>query len=94
MLHLLAFVWYHHDMYYVYLLQSMKNGKHYLGYTSDLKQRVDEHNSGKSRYTRNHLPWKLVYYEAYETESLARVREQKFKQHGKRYMELLERLEE
>jgi predicted GIY-YIG superfamily endonuclease len=34
----------------------------YVGLTSDLQRRVDEHNSGKSIHTNRHLPWKLVVY--------------------------------
>ncbi len=51
-------------MYYVYLLKSEKSGKWYTGCTSDLKKRFKEHNTGRSTYTKNKGPWRLVYYEA------------------------------
>ena len=30
--------------YYVYVLQSMKNSSLYIGYTTDLRKRLQEHN--------------------------------------------------
>lgn len=48
-------------MYYVYLIQSVKNSnKTYVGYTTDIKQRMEQHNSGASAYTSDFRPWKLV----------------------------------
>jgi len=35
-------------MFYVYILKSEKDGKLYIGYTNDLKRRLEEHNSGKN----------------------------------------------
>lgn len=50
-------------MYYVYLLKSIKNPiKTYIGYTTNLKQRLETHNSGGSIYTEQDSPWKLVMY--------------------------------
>jgi len=51
-------------MFYVYLLESQKNGSHYVGATADLKKRVQEHNQGLSLSTKRYRPWKLIYYEA------------------------------
>ncbi|MEI7809976.1 MAG: GIY-YIG nuclease family protein [bacterium] len=51
-------------MFYTYVLKSKKNGKLYTGYTSDLKKRFKEHNDGKSKYTKNNIPYDLIYYEA------------------------------
>jgi putative endonuclease len=54
-------------MYYVYLLKSIKFPKeHYTGFTEDLKQRFDAHNSGKSIHTNKFKPWKLIAYFAFE----------------------------
>src|ERR1044071_6150853 len=39
-------------MYYVYLIQSVSvQGKRYLGMTTDIKERLQEHNAGKSFHT-------------------------------------------
>ncbi len=41
-------------MYYSYILESQKYpGSYYVGSTSDLKQRLADHNEGKQRYTRD-----------------------------------------
>lgn len=53
-------------MRYVYLLESEAlSGQRYVGVTSDLKQRLAEHNAGKSPHTSKYLPWKLVTYMAF-----------------------------
>jgi putative endonuclease len=53
-------------MHYVYLLQSEAFvGQRYIGITSDLKQRLTEHNAGKSPHTSKYAPWKLVTYVAF-----------------------------
>ena len=79
-------------MYYVYLLRSLKDGKYYIGYTSDLKLRYKQHLNGEVESTRHRRPLELIYYEAYSTDELAREREQKLKQYGAAYYELLKRL--
>ena len=52
-------------MYYVYIIQSIKNKKLYKGFTSDLKQRLQRHNAGQVASTKAFIPWKLIYYEAF-----------------------------
>jgi putative endonuclease len=49
-------------MYYVYLLQSEKTKKFYIGFTSDLKQRLKKHNTGKVQSTKAFIPYKLIYF--------------------------------
>ena len=68
-------------MYYVYILKSQKFEKHklYIGSTPDLRRRFKEHNSGQSEYTKYGIPWKLVYYEAFEAKHDALVREKHLK---------------
>ena len=61
----------------VYILQSEKDGSYYIGFTSNLNQRLEYHNSGKSRYTSKKMPWKVVYTELFETRSEA-IRREKF----------------
>ena len=50
--------------FYTYVLVSLKDQRFYMGYTNDLKHRLEEHNSGKSFATKGRRPLKLVYYEA------------------------------
>jgi len=66
-------------MYYVYVLQSLVNFRYYVGQTNDLERRLLEHNSGFSKYTSFTRPFKLVYFEKYETLTEARKREKQIK---------------
>lgn len=60
-------------MYYVYLLRSISNPKKtYTGYTTNLEQRLETHNSGGSIYTEQDRPWKLVTYLAFDSEEKAK----------------------
>ena len=53
-------------MRYVYLLQSeVFVGERYVGVTSDLKQRLADHNAGKSPHTSKYAPWRLETYVAF-----------------------------
>ena len=52
-------------VYYVYILQSLKDKSLYIGYTPDLRQRLPKHNKKQVTSTKNKAPWKLIYYEAY-----------------------------
>jgi putative endonuclease len=74
-------------MFYTYILKSEKNGRLYTGYTNDLRKRLDQHNSGKSTYTKRDKPYKLIYYEACIDTNDARSREKYLKSGmGKRYL--------
>jgi putative endonuclease len=50
--------------YYTYVLKSLKDGKLYVGFSGNLKNRIKEHNNGLVLATKNRIPFKLVYYEA------------------------------
>ncbi len=69
-------------MYYVYILYSKKLKKKYIGLTSDLKSRINEHNGGYSNFTNRGKPWDLIYYEAFYTKKDA-SEEEKFLKTGK-----------
>ena len=65
--------------HYVYVLLSEKDDKFYIGRTDDLKRRIAEHRQGKNVSTSKRLPLKLIFYEAYLSESDAERREIYFK---------------
>ncbi len=74
-------------MYYVYVLQSEKDKKFYTGFTTDLKKRIEEHNSRISKSTKGRIPLKLVYYEFCLNRRDAMKREKYLKTTwGKRYI--------
>ncbi|OGV96455.1 hypothetical protein A2W24_00620 [Microgenomates group bacterium RBG_16_45_19] len=65
--------------YYVYLLYNPKKNFIYIGYSENLKQRVQEHDKGKVKSTKFYTPLKLIFYEAYPTRSDAQRREKYLK---------------
>ena len=79
-------------MFYVYIIKSKLDQKLYIGYSNDLRRRLIEHNSGVNKSTKNKVPFRLIYYEAYRSETDARIREQKLKQFKNAYARLKQRL--
>ena len=71
-------------MFYVYVLQSEADEGLYIGFTSDLKRRLTEHQEGLSFSTSYRRPWRLIYYEAYLEEADALGRERYLKSGGGR----------
>lgn len=65
--------------FYVYTLRSIQQGSLYIGYTQDLKKRLEEHNKGLNTSTRPFSPWQLIYYEAGLSELDAKRREKYLK---------------
>jgi putative endonuclease len=66
-------------MFYTYILQSLKDGSYYYGSAEHVIQRLDQHNHGKVRYTKGHLPYKLHYSEELPSRIEALRREKFFK---------------
>ena len=73
--------------FYTYVLQSAKDGNHYVGYTNDLRRRLEEHQQGKTFSTKSRLPMKLIYFEACLDEKDAKQREKYLKSTiGRRFL--------
>ncbi len=54
-------------MSFVYILQSDKNKRYYIGSSSDIDRRLDEHNRGKVKATKSTLPFTMVFCQQFET---------------------------
>ena len=65
--------------YYVYVLKSLFKDFTYVGFTHDLKKRLEEHNSKQELSTKFYAPFELTHYEAYRNEKDAKRREEYFK---------------
>ena len=65
----------------VYILRSEQFDRYYIGQTKDLKSRIELHNSSRARWTKRYQPWVLIYFEEFETRSLAMKRERYLKSH-------------
>ena len=77
-------------MFYIYILQSDKSGRYYLGHTSNLQERLNRHNNGLVTATRNKGPWKIVYFEEFDSKLEANQRELNIKKMKSRvYIEKL-----
>jgi len=73
--------------HYVYVLKSQKDGKFYVGYTKNIQKRLEEHNSGQVRSTKERRPMKLIYWEGCINQQDATRREKYLKTAwGKRYI--------
>ena len=67
--------------YYVYVIKSSKTGRHYVGSTKDIKQRLKQHNNNKTRSLKNKGPFQAIHTEQYNTLSEARKREIQIKKY-------------
>ncbi|MBV8377874.1 MAG: GIY-YIG nuclease family protein, partial [Verrucomicrobia bacterium] len=59
-------------MTYVYILRSINvPDQIYIGWTTDLRDRLQTHNSGRSIHTSKYRPWRIVFYAAFESKEKA-----------------------
>jgi putative endonuclease len=65
--------------YFVYILHSQKDDKHYIGSTSNVQKRLAFHNAGLQRSTKIRRPFLLIYSEELATKSEALKRERYIK---------------
>ncbi|MCT4628341.1 GIY-YIG nuclease family protein [Winogradskyella sp.] len=79
--------------FYVYIITNKPKGVLYIGFTKDLKRRLYQHKNKvhpttfSSRYNLN----KLVFFESFETEKEARLREKRVKKWNRDWkIELIE----
>lgn len=61
--------------FYVYILLSLKDKKFYVGFTTDLKNRLSRHARGEVKSTTYRRPLKLIHYEYFINEADAKARE-------------------
>jgi putative endonuclease len=67
------------EIFYVYIIYSLKRDLYYVGSCQDLQERLNRHNQGRSKFTKSGMPWELAYHEKYETRSEAVRREMEIK---------------
>ena len=63
----------------VYILFSENKNRFYIGFTSNLEERVIRHNQKSNGFTGNVNDWKVVYTENYSTKEIAQKRELQIK---------------
>lgn len=57
-------------MFYAYILK-LSNGAYCAGFSTDLKQRLHEHEIGDVHTTKMYLPVELIYYSAFKSKQKA-----------------------
>jgi len=73
--------------FYVYVLESQRDKENYVGFTTNLKRRIEEHNKGLNFSTGFRRPFKLIYCEVCTDENDARRREKYLKTtRGRRFL--------
>ncbi|MBN2282131.1 MAG: GIY-YIG nuclease family protein [Candidatus Marinimicrobia bacterium] len=66
-------------MWYVYVLKCLNDDTFYTSMSKNVEQRLKYHNSGKSRYTKGHIPYKVIYTKLIGKREDARIREKYLK---------------
>ena len=61
--------------WFTYIIYSQSTDKFYTGYSGDLNTRLERHNDGWSKSTKSGIPWKIVYFESFQSKSEAIKRE-------------------
>ncbi len=78
------------EKFFVYIVQSKKDFSFYIGQTNDLDARLSKHNDGFGKYSSSKMPWRLVYFEMFETRTAAIKREKEIKlKKSRKYIEVL-----
>ena len=80
--------------YYVYMLKSINNNKpnkSYVGYTSNLKERINKHNNNKGAKSTRGYKWVLIYKRYFKDKSKAMSYEYKLKKDRKKRAILLDK---
>ena len=69
-------------MYIVYILESEKSGRWYIGHTANLEERLIMHNAGRVKSSAPYIPYMIIYQELFVTKSEATKRELQIKRSG------------
>jgi putative endonuclease len=75
--------------YFVYIIQSEKDGSYYKGFSENPQERVLQHNSGLSKFTSFKIPWKLVFIEELGSKRDALIREKTLKKYSHKQIQVL-----
>ena len=77
-------------IFYVYLIKTInsKINKTYVGYTNNLRIRLDKHNSNKGAKSTKGFKWVLIYKKKFISKSKAMSYEYKLKKNRKKRNEI------
>lgn len=78
------------ELYYIYAIRSLKDGRIYVGMTRDVEKRLRGHNYGQTRSTKSYVPWELIFLKEVIGRSEARQLEKYYKGgSGKEFLKTL-----
>ncbi len=63
----------------VYVIESLTDQTWYTGMALNAQNRLNEHNAGKSKFTKGHRPWKIIFTETFANWEEARKKEKYLK---------------
>ncbi len=66
-------------MYSVYIIYSEKLDKYYIGYSSNVTDRLIKHNRKSKGFSNSGRPWKIIYTESFNNKKEAMIRESELK---------------
>jgi len=72
--------------HYVYIIYSTLHDVYYKEYSTDYIMRLEQHNQGKTTYTKNKGPWKLVYVEELNSKKEVFIKENMLKRQHRQYL--------
>ncbi len=75
------------EMHYVYIIYSQEKSLYYKGYSTRPYIRLEEHNEGLSRYTKDKGSWELVFLQSFSTKKEALKREKSLKHANSEYLQ-------
>lgn len=76
--------------YFVYIIYSKYRDKYYIGQSEDPSKRLEDNNTGRSKYTSVAKDWRVVYSEQFDTRQEAIQRENQIKKKkSRKYVEFL-----
>ena len=73
--------------WFLYILQSQKDGDYYKGVTQDIEKRLFEHNTGQSTFTSTKMPWQLVYQKEMPNKREAIIEKKRLKELNRKSLE-------
>jgi len=79
-------------MFYVYVIQSEKSGLFYIGMTSNVENRLKEHNYGLVKSTKAYIPYRLIHTETFITKTEAIKRELEIKHKGQEKEKIIQKV--
>ena len=79
--------------FFVYIIKtvSSKINKTYVGYTNNLKERINKHNNNKGAKSTKGFQWKLIYKKKFISKSKAMSYEYKLKKDRKKRVTIVEK---